>query len=48
MSRKVIFGVANSLDNFIARPDGGVDWLLWSEEVNKIIAKTWKTAARKN
>lgn len=27
--RKVTFGVANSLDNFIARPDHGVDWLLW-------------------
>lgn len=25
--RKVKYFVANSLDNFIARPDGGVDWL---------------------
>ena len=25
--RKVKLFVANSLDNFIARPDGGVDWL---------------------
>ena len=25
--RKVKYLVANSLDNFIARPDGGVDWL---------------------
>jgi len=29
--RKVTFGVANSLDNFIARKDGAVDWLLWSD-----------------
>ncbi len=41
--RKVIFGVANSLDNFIARKDGAVDWLLWSDDVQKIIADFWKT-----
>ena len=27
--RKVTFGGANSLDNYIARPDGTVDWLKW-------------------
>lgn len=41
--RKVTFGVANSLDNFIARQDGAVDWLLWSDEVSAIIAEFWKT-----
>lgn len=41
--RKVIFGGANSLDNFIARKDGGIDWLLWSDEVRQVIADTWKT-----
>ncbi len=41
--RKVIFGGANSLDNFIARKDGGIDWLLWSDEVSQVIAETWKT-----
>ena len=30
--RKVIFGGANSLDNCFARPDGAVDWLMWSDE----------------
>ena len=35
--RKVIFGVACSLDGFIARADGGIDWLLFSDEVNTIM-----------
>lgn len=39
--RKVTFGGANSLDNFIARPDGAVDWLLWSEEVSEIMTDFW-------
>jgi dihydrofolate reductase len=41
--RKAIFGVANSLDNFIARNDHAVDWLLWGDEVASIIAAFWKT-----
>jgi dihydrofolate reductase len=41
--RKVTFGVANSLDNYIARADHGVDWLLWSDEVSSIMAEYWKT-----
>jgi dihydrofolate reductase len=39
--RKVIFGGANSLDNFLARPDGGIDWLMWSDEVAEIITSFW-------
>jgi dihydrofolate reductase len=39
--RKVIFGGANSLDNFIAREDGAVDWLLWSDEVAEIMKEFW-------
>ena len=31
--RKVTYAVANSLDNFIARPDGGADWILMDDEV---------------
>lgn len=41
--RKVIFGGANSLDNFIARKDDAVDWLLWSKEVPEIMKEMWKT-----
>ena len=41
--RKVIFGGANSLDNFIARKDDAVDWLLWSKEVPGIMKEMWKT-----
>ena len=41
--RKVIFGGANSLDNYIARKDGAVDWLIWSKEVPQIMKEMWKT-----
>jgi dihydrofolate reductase len=41
--RKVTFGGANSLDNFIARKDDAVDWLLWNKEVTAISRKFWKT-----
>ena len=40
--RKVTFGGANSLDNFIARKDDAVDWLLWNKEVTEIIESFWK------
>jgi dihydrofolate reductase len=41
--RKVVFGGANSLDNFFARKDDAVDWLMWSDEVAKLMADYWKT-----
>jgi dihydrofolate reductase len=41
--RKVTFGGANSLDNFIAREDGAVDWLMWSDEAASVMADYWKT-----
>jgi len=41
--RKVTFGVASSLDNFIARPDHAVDWLQWSDEVSALTSAFWKT-----
>jgi dihydrofolate reductase len=40
--RKVTFGVANSLDNFIARKDGAVDWLMWSDEAAAVMKDFWK------
>lgn len=39
--RKVVFGCGNSLDNFIARDDHSVDWLVWDEEISSISAETW-------
>jgi dihydrofolate reductase len=41
--RKVTFGVANSLDNYIARADHAVDWLLWGDEAAAVTAAFWKT-----
>lgn len=39
--RKVTFGGANSLDNYFARPDGSVDWLMWSDEAGEIMKDFW-------
>ena len=41
--RKVTFGGANSLDNFFARKDDSVDWLMWDKEVNQIMKTYWKS-----
>ena len=41
--RKVTLGLANSLDNYIARKDGGADWLRWSDEIAEISAQFMKT-----
>jgi dihydrofolate reductase len=41
--RKIIFGGANSLDNYIAKADNAVDWLLWNDEVAEIISNSWKS-----
>jgi hypothetical protein len=44
--RKVTLGLANSLDNYIARKDGGSDWLHWSKEVAEISAKIHEDGRR--
>jgi dihydrofolate reductase len=41
--RKVTLGLANSLDNYIARKDGGTDWLQWNDEIAELSAKFMKT-----
>jgi len=41
--RKVTLGLANSLDNYIARKDGGYDWISWSNEVAELSAQFMKT-----
>ena len=41
--RKITFGGANSLDNYLARPDDAVDWLLWGDEAAAVMAGFWKT-----
>ncbi len=41
--RKVTFGGASSLDNYLARPDHAVDWLLWCEEAATVMTDYWKT-----
>ena len=41
--RKVVFHLTNSLDNYIARKDGAVDWILSSEETASAMTEFWKT-----
>jgi dihydrofolate reductase len=41
--RKVTFGGASSLDNFIARKDGSYDWIMWSKETGEYMQEYWKT-----
>src|SRR5215217_3865287 len=41
--RKITFGGANSLDNYFARQDHAVDWLMWSDEAASVMASYWKT-----
>jgi dihydrofolate reductase len=41
--RKVTFGGATSLDNYLARPDHAVDWLLWCDEAAAVMTAYWKT-----
>ncbi len=39
--RKVTFGGASSLDNFFARKNHSVDWLMWSDEAGEIMQTFW-------
>ncbi len=40
--RKLSYSGAVSLDGFIAGPDESVDWILWSDDANAIMAEHWK------
>lgn len=39
--RKITFGGAVSLDHYLARADGSVDWIMWSDEVSEMIGDYW-------
>lgn len=40
--RNLIFGGANSLDNYFARSDESVDWIRWSDEAAALMSGLWK------
>jgi len=42
--RKVIYGGACSLDGFLAGPDGALDWLHFSQDVEAVIATSFARA----
>jgi dihydrofolate reductase len=41
--RTVIYGGANSLDNFLARADGSVDWLRFNAGAAAIMKELWRS-----
>ncbi|MDQ3818612.1 MAG: dihydrofolate reductase family protein [Acidobacteriota bacterium] len=41
--RKITYGCANSLDNYIARPDHTFDWIMHGKEAMEVLSDYWKT-----
>jgi dihydrofolate reductase len=39
--RTVTYGAACSLDLYLTAPDGGVDWLVWSDDVTAVMGEFW-------
>jgi len=39
--RQVVYGAACSLDGFLAGPDGSLDWIHFSKDVERLIAAQW-------
>lgn len=39
--RKITFGGAVSLDHYLARADGSVDWIMWSDEAGAVMGEYW-------
>lgn len=39
--RKVVYGGACSLDGYLAREDGAVDWLMFDDEVGELMKDSW-------
>jgi dihydrofolate reductase len=39
--RKVVYGGACSLDGFLAREDGSVDWLMFGDEAAELMKDSW-------
>lgn len=39
--RKVVYGGACSLDGYLARKDGAVDWLMFSDEAAELMKDSW-------
>ena len=40
--RKLTYGGAVSLDHYLAGPAGEIDWLRWSDDVQQMVAASWK------